>query len=164
MTTINANGETTTEHRSWTEYCEQHAAVSALEFARYFRVFIQESTTLSEHRPSPEEFARRYVQHFLEHFEFHTQARCLVNAITLSSSSNKNTHNKSGPDSPNIASDVEGGQSDVSPLFPAAVNTSTDDDHGDYADSECATPRHRKSFFRRFSIRTIRGKHFRQEY
>ncbi|XP_077995173.1 SH2B adapter protein 2-like [Glandiceps talaboti] len=55
----------------WAEFCENHAQVAAAEFARHFRHFITEHPQYEEPEAS-NKFARRYVEHFFDHFEVET--------------------------------------------------------------------------------------------
>ena len=61
---------------SWTEFCEQRAASASEDFSRAVRVFFQEHP--AQNRPNAlHDFASKYVEYFLEHFEAQTLLRHL---------------------------------------------------------------------------------------
>ncbi|XP_006813363.1 SH2B adapter protein 1-like [Saccoglossus kowalevskii] len=61
----NHETETTVD---WAELCEHHAQAAAAEFARHFRQFLTDNPEFDE-PDAGNKFARRYVDHFLDHFE-----------------------------------------------------------------------------------------------
>lgn len=76
---------------NWMEFCEKHARIAAEEFLDRFLVFLQ-NYPASEIRPrDPIDYARKFVDYFLDHFEKKINRRS-------TDSENKQIHNFPGAD------------------------------------------------------------------
>ena len=162
MTAINGDTNGAASGPSWSEFCEQHAATAAEEFAKAFRSFIVDHPHLD--RPSAcQDFANKFVEFFLEHFEAQTLLKHLTNR-TISSPTKSpkrvlhrtpalghhRSHTFDGVDLVNV--NREGG--------PDLFMTVRDIDiNGHHATNHLpnSSPKHSKSLLRRLSFRGFQG-------
>ena len=171
---------------NWMEFCEKHARKAAEEFLDRFLVFLKHYPT-SEIRPKePVDYARKFVEYFLDHFE---------KKVNRNSSENHNKILDSYPGSGNDKTDggaessmqfgqvnqpdpTQNGFSSGQPLFRTISDIDEDQFHDhsslhdDYSDQEQGSitseqpplnithplNKHKGSILKRFSFRKIKKK------
>ena len=77
MSAVNGDIDGASASPTWTEFCEKHAAEAARDFARSFRLYLRENPHYD--RPGAcVDFANKFVDYFLEHFEAQTLLKHLT--------------------------------------------------------------------------------------
>lgn len=139
---------------SWIEFCEDHAATAADDFSRNFMVYSeQHQTTTPETPKEPLDFARKFVDYFLQYFD----RKLRLMGYDGGSTRVKTRILSSG----SVESPLPEGQLR---LHQNGDRLRSDD--GDYADQTdggtlprhpgTSSPKTKKTIFRRFSLRNIR--------
>ncbi len=157
-------------NQTWVEFCEQHAATAAEDFARQFKAFIQENPSLN--RPnSATDFASKFMEFFMEHFEVQTTLRHLTSAAGTPRGSPSKSPKKSVPRPTTIIGvrtqtfDGGGGNGSAASNIGGShlqdtnrdMNVSDGYPVNNFNASGQGSPSKSRSFFRRFSFRGIRS-------
>ncbi len=143
MTAMNGDINGAAAPLSWTEFCEQHAALAAEDFARSFHLYVQDHQAYNS-PSSCQEFAEKFVEYFMEHFEAQTVFRTPQGSPTKSPKKRPQLTTRSHT----FDTATGGGGAGTSESGGAFGGVDLDD--GD--DDKTA-----KSFFRRFSFRGIKS-------
>lgn len=170
-----------TQPTGYSAFCELQAAISADEFARSCRLYLQEHPEYS-HSGVWQDFADTYVEYFREHFEAQTSLKHLSNAAhqgtftaeygSPSASSSLSKPPPLRPGSSGIESSprraplkcvrserdrqnwTKGDTTDA--MLPFNGTTLYAIDAGDYTGHGLLDAKHNKSFIRRFSFKVLR--------
>lgn len=142
---MNGDIDTFDSPSQWVQFCEQHATTSADSFARNVRIFVQDNPTLTYNK-TPQDFASKYVEFFLENFDNHA---------TKIRSPKKNTRETLGGTSPLTLSGPSASSSTGSREFTTLVPSTIDED------GDSTSPKHKNKqgvkpkggIFRNFSMR-----------
>ena len=161
MTSVNGDvfGGSSPARATWTDFCEHHAASAAEEFAWHVGQYLQENPAYAG-----QDFRNKYAEYFLLHFD----AQSVLKRPTANTSSITGTPFASPSKSPRKemtktrASVGVSQRSYTIELADGSVATDqtrkNDFEHEDQTTKQVLSPtKQHKSFFRKFSIRGIRG-------
>ncbi len=146
---------------SWTEFCEQHAATAADDFAKSFRSFLTDHPHLD--RPSAcQDFANKFIEFFIEHFEAQTLRKNLNGrSISSPTKSPKKALHKRTPGLGHHRSHTFDGVDLVNCGEPDLFLTVQEIDRSRHQAGSNhvshSSPRHSKSLLRRLSFRGFQG-------
>ena len=182
METRNSDPMSRAFSQPWVNFCDKHAKSAADNFLSSFLVFWKNNQVNDGSYKQPIEFARKFVEFFLEHFEKGLNEQSLSPDGKQFEPWPQNSIHLQGPDgsfspanSPHLTAEENCSQNGfaTNALYPEMQNHVEDDDQGsfreDYSDQEqgyvdqLSNPsgsvgRNKGSIFKRFSIRKMKNK------
>ncbi|KAL5016219.1 hypothetical protein ScPMuIL_005808 [Solemya velum] len=159
--------------QSWVDFCEKHAISASKHFLRDFLLFSQKATTTNPMPVDPQEFSRKFVDYFLDHFDKQIRRTSYFETHQTELKSSFNSQPESGLRSRPISTVLEGNSSQNGADITGSPDEYSYDDNlrnpGVRADTPSLpiSPTHtskNKGLFRRLSLKGIRKRGLFKQY